>query len=103
MRLIDDTPSEVAELPEFIEHRHDQSIFSLLVKQSNQHAIIPDETEWFGDWIGMGDKYPIWATRHRSIFDFKRNETIPYRAFIRRYAILSGAVYREVRKRLRNF
>ena len=31
--LIDDSPSIAPNLPEFIEHRHDQAIFSLLTKK----------------------------------------------------------------------
>lgn len=33
--LLDDTPSKIPNLPGFVEHRHDQSIFSLLVKKNN--------------------------------------------------------------------
>lgn len=34
---IDDTPSETPNFGGFIEHRHDQSIFSLLIKKNNIH------------------------------------------------------------------
>jgi len=38
--LIDDSPSVVPNLPEFIEHRHDQAVFSLLTKKCN-YLVIP--------------------------------------------------------------
>lgn len=50
---------------DFIEHRHDQSIFSLLYKESGMFYI-PDETNWKPDWLGEGSIYPIWAMRNRS-------------------------------------
>ena len=33
--IIDDSPSAVSEKDEFVEHRHDQSVFSLLAKKKN--------------------------------------------------------------------
>lgn len=61
------------EYPEFIDHRHDQSIYSLLIKKilwstppnSPKPITIPDETYFAPDWDTKGDKYPIWATRTR--------------------------------------
>jgi len=35
---IDDTPSTLANFPQFVEHRHDQSIFSLLTKKYNLYS-----------------------------------------------------------------
>jgi hypothetical protein len=60
--LFDDTPSVAPNDPDFIEHRHDQSIFSLLRKQAGT-LILPDET-WFEDWAD-GENYPIHAARLR--------------------------------------
>lgn len=48
----------------FLEHRHDQSIFSLIAKKNN-FFVIPDETYWNPDWNISGKNYPIWATRLR--------------------------------------
>ena len=48
----------------FIDHRHDQSIFSLLVKQFGSIKI-PDETYFEPHWIEKGKNYPFWATRIR--------------------------------------
>lgn len=41
--FLDDSPSTASETPDFIDHRHDQSIMSLLSKHYN-YSSIPDET-----------------------------------------------------------
>ena len=60
--LFDDTPSVAPNDPDFFEHRHDQSVFSLLRKQAGT-LILPDET-WFENW-DEGRGYPIHARRLR--------------------------------------
>lgn len=45
----------------FIDHRHDQSIFSVIRKTYGAN-IIPNET-FFHDYQRDGQKYPIWATQ----------------------------------------
>lgn len=52
------------EHPKFKDHRHDQSIYSLVVKKFGSIKI-PDETYFYPDW-SKGLNYPIWATRIRS-------------------------------------
>jgi len=47
----------------FIDHRHDQSIFSVIRKQAGAN-IIPDET-YFLDFVREGRDFPIWAARLR--------------------------------------
>lgn len=59
--LLDDSPSSLKNDELFIEHRHDQSIFSLLRKKYGTE-IIPDET-FFSNFKSEGIIYPIWATR----------------------------------------
>lgn len=62
VHLIDDSPSIATNEPEFVEHRHDQSVFSILLKQYNG-VILKDETWWpEANWA---DKvhYPVHATR----------------------------------------
>ena len=59
--LIDDTPSYIPNAVEFIENRHDQSIWSILRKQHGSF-VLQDET-YFANWSGDGAKYPFWATR----------------------------------------
>jgi hypothetical protein len=56
--LLDDSPSIIGNAPGFVEHRHDQSIFSLLRKEAGS-KILPDET-WLAELRGRA---PIWATR----------------------------------------
>lgn len=58
--FIDDTPSQIQELPGFIEHRHDQSIFSLLCKETKVDYLYTDEYYTKENWETMRDK-PIWV------------------------------------------
>ena len=69
--LID--PSEGEEQsPEFIQHRWEQSILSLILKSEGINPIV-DETYYFPDWK-KGFDFPIWAMRNRSGGDaFRRN------------------------------
>lgn len=60
--FINDVKTE-EEHPKFIDHRHDQSIYSLLVKKYGSIKI-PDETFFHPNW-NTGLNYPIWATRQR--------------------------------------
>lgn len=60
--LIDDSPSALLNDPRFIEHRHDQSVWSLIVK-TNKCLTIPNETEWAPMWDAPD--YPIHAKRQR--------------------------------------
>jgi glycosyltransferase involved in cell wall biosynthesis len=50
---------------EFIDHRQDQSIFSLLYKKHNMYYI-KDETYFAPNWE-QGYFFPVWATRNNSI------------------------------------
>ena len=59
--LLDDTPSIYPNCPQFREHRHDQSLLSLLLKTTRPDAVVyPDETE------SRKRKFPIWSTRRRA-------------------------------------
>jgi hypothetical protein len=48
----------------FQEHRHDQSIISLLW-HARKLPTLPDETFWHPKWKEHGNGYPIWATRSK--------------------------------------
>jgi hypothetical protein len=61
--FVDDTPSVIENDKIFKEHRHDQSIFSLIFKKYDCFTI-PDETYFEPDWQ-KGFKYPILAVRNR--------------------------------------
>ena len=60
--LIDDSKSILKNNEDFKQHRHDQSIFSLIRKKYGSE-IINDETYWGSDWETNGKKFPIWAKR----------------------------------------
>lgn len=63
--FVDDSASATPELPEFIEHRHDQSIISLLSKhQKYGFHSTPDQSYPPSDALGTGE--PIIATRRRN-------------------------------------
>ena len=63
--LIDDSPSIIPNNSEFIDHRHDQSLFSLLRKKYGT-ILIPDET-WYPDFRDSKVlNFPILATRIRN-------------------------------------
>ncbi len=48
-RLVDDSPSVMPPYGGFKEHRHDQSIFSLLYKREGYNPTFPAPTEWGDD------------------------------------------------------
>lgn len=50
----------------FVEHRHDQSILSCLIKANGQPGAIPDETFFHPNWFTEGLRFPIWGTRFAS-------------------------------------
>jgi hypothetical protein len=62
--LINDEKQFGKESPLFLDHRHDQSIFSMLIKKYGAVSL-PDETFFYPDWKN-GINYPIWAARIRS-------------------------------------
>ena len=61
-RLVRDVVSRVDEDNRFVEHRHDQSVLSCLVKRAG-FSVVPDETFHFPKWNRDGDCFPFWATR----------------------------------------
>ena len=87
--LIDDTPSKVKNFSEFIENRHDQSVFSLLCKKNFIESLSAYESDWgeknnLRTWDHILD-YPILAKRdlqynilkrfiNRQIKNFKRKK-----------------------------
>lgn len=63
--LIDDSPSITQNHESFMDHRHDQSVWSILVKQAGS-AFIHDETFFAPNW-NNGILFPILETRIRNI------------------------------------
>ena len=60
--LLDDTPSKAPNPPDIKDHRHDQSIWSILCKQKGLYTI-PDEAWIFATDRKKGANFPIWAQR----------------------------------------
>ena len=63
LTIVDDSPSAGGEHPEFLAHRHDQSIFTLLAHGRGLRPI-PDETYWENVW-DESRRFPIHARRWR--------------------------------------
>ena len=70
--FINDNPSIEKNFDGFKEHRHDQSIFNLLVKKYNLINYDLDPTDWgYGheaknNYLKNGIEYPIWTCRNRT-------------------------------------
>ena len=70
--LIDDTPSIENNFYGFVEHRHDQSVFSLLVKKYNLINYDLDPSYWGCGidskqlYLQCGMEYPIWTCRNKT-------------------------------------
>jgi len=74
--LIDDSPSVKKNHPNFIEHRHDQSMLSLICKKENIFCLSASECEWaeFENkrmWSHLKN-YPILAKRDKKFNIIKR-------------------------------
>lgn len=69
--LADDSQSVLPNHPEFIENRHDQSIFSLLCKTRGAAEIFDNEYWTAGDWNEL-EQFPIWAKRDKVIPWYKK-------------------------------
>lgn len=63
--LITDEVSSIKNLDGFITHRHDQSAFSVLVKQYNPCMFDANETYTTDSFEKVLKEFPIWATRKR--------------------------------------
>jgi hypothetical protein len=69
--LVDDTPSRSPNFDEFIEHRHDQSAWSMLLKLNNIYCISQVEI-WCSDWKLLRN-YPILAKRDKVFRGIDKN------------------------------
>ena len=74
--LIDDSKSVKKNHKNFIEHRHDQSIFSMICKENKVHYLSASECEWAEfknkrTWVHL-DNYPILAKRNKKFNLFTR-------------------------------
>ena len=78
--LVDPAKDELQE-PDFIAHRHDQSLMSIALVDF-KFEIKPDETYFSPNWRSQGLNFPIWATRIRSRFPFVSES--PFMKIVRR-------------------
>jgi hypothetical protein len=70
--LINDKPSKVSNFDDFIGHRHDQSVFSVLCKLNQPEFLSIDECYPSNkDWNTM-EKRPIWAIRNKEMSLFSK-------------------------------
>lgn len=74
--LIDDSPSLEKNQIEFVQHRHDQSAFSILCKKNDIFCLSASECEWALDengryWSHLND-FPILAKRDKKYNFLKR-------------------------------
>jgi hypothetical protein len=66
--LIDESPSKLGEVQNFITHRHDQSVFSLCCKASKQFHSFKPLTSGSGTRLAQARGFfsPFWASRNRT-------------------------------------
>lgn len=66
--LLDDTPSIEKNFNSFIEHRHDQSIFNMVVKKYAMLNYSLDPSYWGANFKNykIAMNYPIWTCRNKS-------------------------------------
>jgi len=62
--LINDNPSKIANHSSFREHRHDQSIWSIICKKYGCYLLL-NET-WHNNFQKDGIHFPIWAMRKKT-------------------------------------
>lgn len=65
-RMLTDTPSIAPNFDDFIAHRHDQSIFSILGKKYNINEIPTEEEAYAEDWDKLRN-FPILAKRDKIV------------------------------------
>jgi hypothetical protein len=92
--LIDSENSQ--EIADFREHRHDQSIFSLLMKQQKNISVHNNSEEiYFTNFVKDGKEWPIWTARNKSFVSLK-NKNILGSIFRLLERVLSK-IYRTIR------
>ncbi|WP_278519376.1 hypothetical protein [Leyella stercorea] len=89
--LITDKASDTPNFPEFIENRHDQSVFSILTKQHGAYALPPSELDKTNF-----QNVPFLPTRHKvksSWTDIRRKLMLPYRYLVGMYLVKVKGFY----------
>ena len=85
---LDDSPSTQTNYLNFIEHRHDQSLLTLLLVDRPETAIEQETYFPHNSWRSSGADYPLWVTRNSHPFLHESNA-------------LTSITYRFLRKKLR--
>lgn len=89
--LITDKASVSPNFPEFIENRHDQSVFSILTKQYGAYALPPSELD-----KSNFQNVPFLPTRHKvksQWTDIRRKLMLPYRYLVGMYLVKVKGFY----------
>lgn len=73
--FIDDTPSVLPNIEGFIDHRHDQSIYSILCKLKGVEELYSSEYYTDGDWDTLKN-FPIWVKRDMDFGFLQKNKKI---------------------------
>lgn len=79
-QLLSDKNSQLKNHEGFIEHRHDQSLFSLICKKYNL-LTLKDET-YFRNFQKEGIKFPIWASRNRNNITIKERKNYYFYKYV---------------------
>ena len=95
--LVDPAPHE-PQAPDFIQHRWEQSILSLLLK-SEEIVPLLDETYFYPRWSD-GAHFPIWAMRNRSGGDAFRRSAIDLIRLL--LAKIEREIWNRIKKSFRN-
>jgi len=88
--LVDDTSSKSKELKTFIEHRNDQSMFSLVCKKFNTHLLSATEIEFCykegnKTWEHL-ERFPFLAKRDLK-YDFINKSFMLYKKILKKFSI----------------
>lgn len=89
--LITDKKSIIPNFPDFLENRHDQSIFSILTKLHNAFAFPPKELA-----KNNFENVPFLPTRHKvksKCTDIRRKLMLPYRYVVGLYLVIIKRFY----------
>lgn len=75
--LLDNSFDPVIQTKNFKEPRHDQSIFSILIKREKQVSILRSEDHvYFHPKWDSGTNFPFWTSRNKSFLPFKHQGRI---------------------------
>ena len=90
--LVDDTPSKIKNHKNFIENRHDQSVFSILCKKNNLESLSAYEC----DWVMLNHKR-TWEHNLNSPILAKRD--LEYN-ILKRFLIRQKKTFRRIKRKL---